>query len=83
MRVVVLNFYMIVIIFLILYINKKTFCSFDSFKIYIGFNCYPSNMQNDEIQDNVGLWDDQQRKSRHGKAKNLHTLCFYFYFPSI
>ena len=50
MKVVVLNFYMIIIVFLILYVNKKTFCSSDSFKSYIGYTGYPANIQNDEIQ---------------------------------
>ena len=57
MKVVVLNFYMIIIVFLTLYVNKKTFCSsdsfksyIDSFKSYIGYTGYPANIQNDEIQ---------------------------------
>ena len=65
MRAVVLNFYMIIIIFLTLYVNKKTFCSCDSFKSYIGYTVYPGNMQNDEIQDNFvisSLWADQLRR---------------------
>ena len=37
MRTVVLNFYIIVIVFLNLYVNKKTFYSCDSFKSYIGY----------------------------------------------
>ena len=66
-KAVVLNFYMIIIIFLTLYINKKTFCSCDSFKSYIGYTVYPGNIQNDEIQDNFvmssGLADQLKRKS--------------------
>ena len=67
MRAVVLNFYVIIIIFLTLYVNKKTFCSCDSFKSYVGYTGYPGNIQNDEIQDNFvmsSLWADQlKRKS--------------------
>ena len=45
MRTVVLNFYIIVIIFLIFYVNKKTFCSCDSFKRYIGYMGYLGNFK--------------------------------------
>ena len=62
MRPAVLNFYMIVIILLSFYVNKKTFSSWDPFKSYIGYTGYPGNVQNDKIQDNFvmsSLWAHQ------------------------
>ena len=78
MRAVVLNFYMIVIIFLNLYVNKKTFCSCDSFISYIGYTSYPGNIQNDEIQDDFmsSLWAEQLKRKSSWQS-------FYFYFPTI
>ena len=61
MKAVVLNIYVIAIIFLTLYVNKKTFCLYDSFKSYIGYTGFTGDIQHDEIQDNFvisSLWTD-------------------------
>ena len=47
MKVVVLNIY---VTFLTFYVNRKTFCSCDSFKSYIGYTDFTGDIQHDEIQ---------------------------------
>ena len=65
MKVVVLNIYVTAIIFLTLYVNKKTFCSCDSFKSYVSYTGFTGDIQHDEIQDNFvisSLWADRLKR---------------------
>ena len=65
MKAVVLNIYVIVIIFLTLYVNKKTFCLCDSFKSYIGYTGFTGDIKHDKIQDNFvisSLWADRLKR---------------------
>ena len=74
----VLNFYMIIIIFRTLYVNKKTFCYCNFFKGYISYTFYPGNIQNNEIQDSfvmTSLWADQlKRKSSRQSWKPSYFM---------
>ena len=72
MWMVVLNFYMIIIIFLTLYVNKKTFCSCNFFKGYISYIFYRRNTQNDEIQDSfvmTSLWADHLKSKSSWQSR--------------
>ena len=66
MRTVVLNFYIIVIIFLIFYVNKKTFVLAILLNVILVIRVILVILKNDEIQDNFVmplLWTDRPNHS--------------------